>query len=382
MLKENVILSVKHISKEYGISGNSFFALHDVSFDLERGKVLGIIGGNGAGKSTLLKILSEVIPPTSGTIEYEGTILSILEIGTGFHQDLSGYENVFLNASLLGIKKPETEKLLEQIIDFSGIRPFIHEPVKSYSSGMYLRLALSIALFIDYDIILLDEVISVGDTEFRLKAMNKITERTKEGKTCIMISHDLQSIVQLCDDCILMEKGKIKYIGKTNFAVQDYYDSVYNNMAKETIVQDHSVCNLKSVELAKKEYATSEPVIVSVNIDVKKREDVRVIIKVRSYQTPVLTDSFAFRPEFEFNFLEPGAYTCRCEIPANLLNAGNYQLDVQLSSEFELFIDRTSAAKFVIKLNEWEVNKNWNSTGVVFPVRPHCHWKISRNQDQ
>lgn len=377
-----MVLSVKHISKKYSVhktdqaSAGSFFALDDVSFDLEKGKVLGIIGGNGAGKSTLLKILSEVIPPTSGSVEYEGTMLSILEIGTGFHQDLSGYENVFLNASLLGRKKEQTQKVLDEIIDFSGIRPFIHEPVKSYSSGMYLRLALSIALFIDYDIILLDEVISVGDAEFRLKAIQKIKEKTKEGKACIMISHDLQSIVQLCDECILMEKGKIKYKGKANLAIQEYYDGVYRQVAT-TPVHQHETCVLNAVQIEKAEYFTSEEVVVKVNIDVKKREDIRVILKLRSYQTPVLTDSFAFRPEFEFNFLDPGSYSCTCTIPANLLNAGSYLVDVQLSNEFKLFIDSSSAAKFAVKLNEWEANKNWNSTGIVFPVRPHCQWEIT-----
>ncbi len=187
-----------------------FWALKDVNLDIMKGDVVGIIGKNGAGKSTLLKILSQITFPTTGEIEINGTVGSLLEIGTGFHQELTGRENIFLNGAILGIKKKEIIRKFDEIVKFADIENFLDTPVKYYSSGMYVRLAFSVAVHMDTDILIIDEVLSVGDVEFQKKCSEKIELIKKEkGRTIIIVSHNMEAIKKLCKTCILLEKGKI-----------------------------------------------------------------------------------------------------------------------------------------------------------------------------
>lgn len=385
--KENKsILSVIHLSKKYNLfsiinsdKNQEFTALNNISFQLSKGEILGIIGQNGAGKSTLLKILSEVIPPSSGSIEYEGSMLSILDIGTGFHPDLSGYENIFLNASILGMRKQETISKIDEIIEFSGIKDFIHEPIKNFSNGMYLRLALSIALFSSNGIILLDEVISVGDAEFRLKAVHKIREQANTGRACIMISHDLNSILQLCDTCMLLEKGNIVYIGKPTTAVQLYQNSIQSKIHKQNQENlNHKVCRIEKVITDKEIYFTNENIIIEIHIEAKENFHLHPIIKLRNHFGPVLTDSPAFKEHASLEVLKPGIYITTCTIPANLLNAGNYMIDVMLGTDVLLFIDVKNIAAFNVMHQKWEENKNWNTTNEIYPIRYSLNWYTSK----
>lgn len=380
-MEENIVLSIKNLSKKFyttskSSNGGYFLALKNISFDIERGKITGIIGSNGAGKSTLLKILAEVIPPSEGSIEYKGNILSILDIGTGFHHDLSGYENIFLNASLLGMKKTQTEKVLEQIIDFSGIRDFIHEPVKSYSSGMYLRLAFSIALHADFDIILLDEVISVGDAEFRVKALEKLKERIRQGKTCIVISHDLPSIMHLCDDCIILEKGQINFKGPVKLAVEEYINSVNASLhANHKQIIEHKKCKFISCTVKKEAYYMDEPVKVIVNYEKRCAEDIDIVIKVKNYDNYILSDCEIYRPNYSQKKLAVGVYQTTCTIPANLFNVGNYKIDLLFGDKVLSLLNLNSIAKFKIQAREWEHDKKWNEENTIIPFRPLCDWK-------
>lgn len=201
-----------------------FHALKDISFALDTGDVLGIIGDNGAGKSTLLKIISGVSQPSSGTVQLEGKISSILEIGTGFHMELSGRENIYLSGSILGMTRKEIEERYDSIVRFSGLNDFINVAIKRYSSGMYLRLAFSVLAHLSTDIILLDEIIYVGDAEFKMKSYNKIKELAKSGKTILIVSHDLASISDLCTKCLLLDKGQVRLYGKTSDIVRQYLD--------------------------------------------------------------------------------------------------------------------------------------------------------------
>jgi ABC-type polysaccharide/polyol phosphate transport system ATPase subunit len=205
-----------------------FYALKDISFELDIGDVLGIIGDNGAGKSTLLKIISGVSQPSQGEVRLEGKISSILEIGTGFHMELTGKENIFLSGSILGMQREEIERQYDNILRFSGLNDFINVPIKRYSSGMYLRLAFSVLAHLSAEIILLDEIIYVGDAEFRMKSYNKIKELARSGKTILVVSHDLSSISDLCTKCLLLEKGRIKVFGKTGEIVRSYLDKSMN----------------------------------------------------------------------------------------------------------------------------------------------------------
>lgn len=388
MLQEGIVLSARNISKQFTKGSQALFqqkdkeqglwALKHISFDLKQGQILGIIGRNGAGKSTLLKILSEVIPPTEGEVEYAGSILSILDIGTGFHPDLSGYENIFLNASLLGMKKKKVAEKVDEIIDFSGIREAIHQPVKTYSNGMYLRLALSIALFTDNEILLLDEVIAVGDVEFRHKAMQRIRLQAGSRKACIMISHDLGSVLELCDECILMDKGEVLVQGKSKEVVEEYYHKFYSNLNAQTTVLSHAVCEVHSIRMEKENIEMAEPAVIRVKFAVKEANDFRFFIRVRSYHAFVLSASNAFSPEsLQFSNLAPGEYELQCEIPANLFYAGHYLVDFMMGSETEIFVEKAMACDFKVLLPEWEKDKNWNTSQEVYPFRPLCRWKTT-----
>lgn len=199
-----------------------FWALKDVSFEIMQGEIIGIIGKNGAGKSTLLKILSQITFPTTGEIIINGTVGSLLEVGTGFHQELTGRENIFLNGAILGMKKREITKKFDEIVKFAEIVKFLDTPVKYYSSGMYVRLAFSVTAHMNTDILIIDEVLAVGDIEFQKKCLNKIESIKKEGKTILFVSHNMENIKQLCKKCILLEKGKIKKYGPTDEIIKDY----------------------------------------------------------------------------------------------------------------------------------------------------------------
>ena len=205
--------------------GNSEYvwALQDINFEVKRGEVLGIIGRNGAGKSTLLKILSRTTAPTTGKIEIDGRVASLLEVGTGFHPELSGRDNIFLNGAILGMTKKEIARKFDEIVDFAGVERYIDTPVKRYSSGMYVRLAFAVAAHLDPEILIVDEVLAVGDAEFQKKALGKMKNFSgKEGRTVLFVSHNMEAIQNLCERSILMAKGSILEEGNTSKIINNY----------------------------------------------------------------------------------------------------------------------------------------------------------------
>lgn len=251
-MEKEVVIEVKNISKKYNIfvgyepdnlrekvleiinyplravkglhktKTKIFWALRDISFSVYKGQVIGIIGENGAGKSTLLKILSRITDPTMGEIRFKGKIASLLEVGTGFNPELTGRENIFLNGAIIGMKKKEIKAKIESIIDFSGVREFIDTPVKRYSSGMYVRLAFSVAAHLDTDILILDEVLAVGDAAFHRKSYEKVKSLVSEGKTVVIVSHDMSAVRELADSVIILKQGKIVAQGPTAKIVNKY----------------------------------------------------------------------------------------------------------------------------------------------------------------
>ena len=201
--------------------------LEDINFEINKGEAVGIIGKNGAGKSTLLKILSRITSPTTGRIKIYGRLASLLEVGTGFHPELTGRENIFLNGALLGMKKNEIMSKFDEIVEFSGIAKFIDTPVKRYSSGMYVRLAFAVAAHLESEILIVDEVLAVGDAEFQKKCLGKMQDITKgEGRTILFVSHNLAAVENFCEKSIFIEKGKLKMIGETNAIIQQYLTTV------------------------------------------------------------------------------------------------------------------------------------------------------------
>jgi lipopolysaccharide transport system ATP-binding protein len=263
--KENPIIEVKHLSKQYNIGvdrtyktfcdsftssvrhplktlkdrhklNNTFWALKDVNFEIKQGDAVGIIGRNGAGKSTLLKILSRITSPTEGEITMRGRVGSLLEVGTGFHPELTGRENIYFNGAILGMKKREIDHKFEEIVKFSGIEKFLDTPVKRYSSGMQVRLAFSVAANLDPEILIVDEVLAVGDAEFQKKCMGKMNEVTEGGRTVLFVSHNMGTIQNLCDYGIVLESGKILFQGEIQEAISDYFQGI--TLKKQTELID------------------------------------------------------------------------------------------------------------------------------------------------
>lgn len=233
-------IEVISLSKSYRLKGNGqndFDALKNVSFSISEGESVGIIGRNGAGKSTLLKLLSDVTFPTSGEAKITGSFSSLLEVGTGFHPDLSGRDNIFLNASIIGISKKETNHELENIIAFSGVGKFIEEPLRTYSSGMKLRLAFSVLAHLKTDIIALDEVLAVGDSMFQMKCMERIFNFKKQGRTILFVSHNLSAVKQLCERTMVIENGEIVFDGKTEEAIKFYLSSQKNTVSSNQFLK-------------------------------------------------------------------------------------------------------------------------------------------------
>ena len=215
----NIKISLSGIST----TKDSFLALDDVSFDVKRGDVVGIIGRNGAGKSTLLKIISRVTAPTKGEVKLNGRVASLLEVGTGFHPELTGRENIYLNGAILGMKQQEIERKFEEIVEFSEVQKFIDTPVKRYSSGMYVRLAFAVAAHLEPEILIVDEVLAVGDAQFQRKCLGKMGEISRKGgRTVLYVSHNLQSVSDLCNKAFLLNEGSVISSGETEKVVNAY----------------------------------------------------------------------------------------------------------------------------------------------------------------
>ena len=214
-LKERLLFSKKNKKEVHTV-------LKNINLDIRKGETVCLIGTNGSGKSTLLKLMTKIIYPNEGTIETQGKLTSLLELGAGFHPDFSGRENIYFNASIFGLTKKEIDERLDNIIEFSELEHFIDNPVRTYSSGMYMRLAFSVAINVDADILLIDEILSVGDEHFQNKCFNKMLELKNEGKTMVFVTHSMDSVKKLCDRTIWLKDGKIKMDGNTNDVVEKY----------------------------------------------------------------------------------------------------------------------------------------------------------------
>lgn len=239
--EDNIAIKVNHVYKSFNIyydRANTlkermlFFArnkrrekrevLNDINLEIKKGETVALIGVNGSGKSTLLKLMTQIIFPNKGTIETNGKLTSLLELGAGFHPDFSGRENIYFNSSIFGLTKKEIDDRLEQIIEFSELRDFIDNPVRTYSSGMYMRLAFSVAINVDADILLIDEILSVGDQHFQEKCFNKMRELRAQGKTMVFVTHSMESVKNLCDRAVWIYDGKVRMDGNTEEVVNEY----------------------------------------------------------------------------------------------------------------------------------------------------------------
>jgi lipopolysaccharide transport system ATP-binding protein len=320
-----------------------FWALKDVSFDIQQGDRVGIIGRNGAGKSTLLKILSRITEPTSGKVSIKGRVASLLEVGTGFHPELTGRENIFLNGAILGMSKAEIKSKFDAIVAFAEVEKFLDTPVKRYSSGMYVRLAFAVAAHLEPEILIVDEVLAVGDAQFQKKCLGKMDDVGKEGRTVLFVSHNIAAINRLCTKCVYLEHGEVASIGTTSAVVESYLSAGFSTQSGEVIFTggENEIIRMISARTVGIE-GTPKSVFRS-DEDIRVTITYQVTCQVAGLSVHVgiwtLEEEFLWHvcdwedyPELLEN-REPGIWVAEWIIPSNILKPARYFLSCGVHNE-------------------------------------------------
>lgn len=375
---------------------NSFWALKDVSFDVQPGEVLGIIGRNGAGKSTMLKILSQITDPTEGEIHLFGRVASLLEVGTGFHPELSGKENIYLNGAILGMTRVEIKKKFDEIVAFAEVEKFLDTPVKRYSSGMYVRLAFAVAAHLESEILLIDEVLAVGDYQFQKKCLGKMGEVSREGRTVILVSHNMAHLLNLCQRAVLLEKGVVKKEGPAREIVGEYLAGKASQMGeviwddpkdapggdmvrlhalrildgREQPVADVDICQGCAVEIA---YWNLLPG-ARLNCTIQLLDYMgSMVLSTHNLPSMILDmDPWAGQP------MPKGLFTSRCQIPKDFLNEGRYSINVYIQRDVNLnqYLAYKEDAISFTAYDSGEMRKEY-AGGWGGVVRPRLSWKTT-----
>lgn len=376
-----------------GLAADEFWALKNISFNVMPGEIVGIIGPNGAGKSTLLKILSRVTPPSKGELTLRGRVASLLEVGTGFHQELTGRENIFLNGAILGMKRWEIKRKFSEIVEFAGVEKFLDTPVKRYSSGMYMRLAFSVAAHLEPEVLLVDEVLAVGDAVFQKRSLDKMQDvSTKEGRTVLLVSHNLSAIQRLCRKVILLERGSVAKDGLPETVIRKYLASDQSRKAErvwkaKTAAPGDNVIRLKSVRVLNEHNEPISQIDITqpfqVEIQYWNLKDGSVPSAGFYLKTP---DGYSVFSTFDFhhpkwgNKLRPvGLYKSLCSIPGNLLADGRYAVCPAVNS-----FNDTGLCNADCEAITFEVIDQGNREGTrggykgFWPgvIRPRLEWKI------
>lgn len=362
---ENSIISIQNVSKEYSIgssrsaslreslsqfskhksSKETFFALKSISLEIQQGDVIGIIGKNGAGKSTLLKVLSQITKPSEGRIEISGRVASLLEVGTGFHPELTGRENIFLNGTILGMTRKEVKEKFDEIVTFSGVEQFIDTPVKHYSSGMYVRLAFAVAAHLEPEVLIIDEVLAVGDAEFQKKCLGKMKDVAKHGRTVLFVSHDLGAVSSLCNKGVYLKNGTIAFKGEINDVISAYTNDSTNDALATKIYsrEDKFVEFDGSVDLLELSLInTNQKAITAVKVDEKIGIKIRYKLNRDFIHQPIPNIHFSHNLGGKL-FVSIASIDSKASdssgikemimwIPANFLNAGYYSVGLAIST--------------------------------------------------
>ncbi len=371
------------------------WALKDINIEVQEGEVLGIIGKNGAGKSTLLKILSRVTSPTTGSIKSRGRIASLLEVGTGFHPELTGGENVYLNGAILGMTKTEIDSKFDEIVDFAGVARYIDTPVKRYSSGMTVRLAFAVAAHLEPEILVVDEVLAVGDADFQKKAIGKMQDINKgDGRTVLFVSHDLMAVQRICSRVVLIEDGRVKASGKPIDIIKKYIRAnEHDNVIKEWPDDDmpgNEYARLKKVFIANKEnelnyeFDVTEDIYIhftyyDTNSDFKNTAILHIIDE---FERTLFASNEFDNPEWaQYHNGRDGKVHTVCVIPGNLLSEGRYKVLIALGN-YNPNMTHTlhkNALSFLI-IDKPGVDKNRMRVGGKWPglIRPILDWRIEK----
>lgn len=407
-MEREVAISVQNLSKRYEIGkkkdgslrgtlagifkssgrGEEFMALNNISFDVHRGEVLGIIGKNGAGKSTILKLLSQITKPSKGRIEITGNVASLLEVGTGFHPELTGRENIYLNGTILGMSRKEVKDKFDEIVEFSGVAKFIDTPVKHYSSGMYVRLAFAVAAHLEPEILIIDEVLAVGDASFQKKCLGKMDDIAKQGRTVIFVSHDMGAVASLCSRGILLEKGQLKMDAPIQDVIDEYMghndieSKAFKSYKDAPPPENNGKVALNSIGLIDTEGSYINAAYVDQKIGVE------VHFEVIERSTRPLPNIHVLDHRGEQIFLSidtcepsscatPGRYKSIAWIPENFLNNGIFTIGIAISTldPVEVHCADYQAITFEVmdKLNT--PNRNGYAGKIKGFLRPDLEWE-------
>jgi lipopolysaccharide transport system ATP-binding protein len=365
-----------------------FWALRDVSFEIKRGEVTGIVGRNGAGKSTLLKILSRITEPTSGRVEIDGRVASLLEVGTGFHPELTGRENIYLNGAILGMTRREITKKFDEIVAFAEVEKFLDTPVRFYSSGMYVRLAFAVAAHLEPEILIVDEVLAVGDAQFQKKCLGKMQDvSVKDGRTVLFVSHNMGVIGRLCQRSILMNSGRVQLCGPTGDIIPLYLkagvettgskqwdDSSRKTHDPRLKLQSVQIIDSEGNSASRLDKQKSFAVEIKYHV-VRPLPQFRVTLRFHTSEGIMAfatTDSTS--SSYDSKSCEPGFYKAQCLVPANLLNEGTYSLSVAADIPFQkLLFFEENAVELSAEQTESRFSEKW--PGVVSPL---LEWETKR----
>ncbi|MFC1812458.1 ABC transporter ATP-binding protein [Thermodesulfobacteriota bacterium] len=347
---------------------DAIWALKDINFEVKRGEILGIIGKNGAGKSTLLKIISKITAPTTGEIKIKGRVGSLLEVGTGFHPELTGRENTYLNGAILGMRKSEVDRKFDEIVDFSEIEKFIDTPVKRYSSGMYVRLAFAVAAHLDPEILVVDEVLAVGDVTFQKKCLGKMDKVAKEGRTVLFVSHNMSAVQRLCSTCIWLHDGQIRLKDLVEDVVTEYLNLMSNLISSKILPANSSVpLSFRKIQVSGQEFNKngsiefSEPINIEIDYDINRSissahvacfiHNIEGVCVFGSGDADINQDRLGTRTE--------GSYKACFQVPPRLLGEGIYTITVTSGIPYVHVYDRhESIVQFQI-IDKTSCRRKW-----------------------
>lgn len=386
----DLFLSVFKSANGDGEKEKILWALRDVSFNVEEGETVALIGNNGAGKSTLLKILSRIIKPSSGTAVLHGRVGSLLEVGTGFHQELSGRENIFLNGAVLGMRREEIEKKFDEIVAFSEIEQFLETPVKFYSSGMYMRLAFAVAAHLEPEILIVDEVLAVGDLAFQRKCLNKMRDVSEHGRTVIFVSHNMQAVTRLCSRAVWIENGQVKQDAAANEVVSNYLNSQTATASEkfwETAddAPGNEIAILRGVRVVGEDGKSNStfdiryPVFVEMTYEVLRENQILMpSFQIYNDQGICVFTSHDLDETWRSKPRPKGIYKSRAEIPANFLAEGNFFVSVSAATyePLNVHFNERDAVAFIVTDSLDGNSARGDFAGQMYGiVRPILVWK-------
>jgi lipopolysaccharide transport system ATP-binding protein len=360
------------------------WALKNVDLEIERGSTVGLIGPNGAGKSTLLKILSRITEPTHGYAEIHGRVGSLLEVGTGFHPELTGRENIYFNGALLGMKRFEIDRQFDRIVDFAGTERFLDTAVKHYSSGMHTRLAFAVAAHLETDILLVDEVLAVGDSAFQKKCLGRMDEVARDGRTVIFVSHDMTNVAVLCESAVLLDHGTVQKTGPSRRVIEQYLKSLggHRRESRWSLAEAPGSDTVKITSVQGLDESgqmgplfLAQEVTLSIEYSVEKEMRLNPVFVVKNAWGVVVFSTANYEDrQWGRRVHSPGAYQSRCTIPAHLFNTGTYTVDAMIVRDSQ-HVEARANQSVTLEMHDEGSTRSDYSGEWVGVVRPLCMWE-------